>query len=406
MVQGRNTPAVAVIGAGIGGLTLALALARAGVPCRVYEQAENLSEVGAGIQLAPNAVRLLNRLGLTDSLRVIAVAPQAIEIRRWHDDQLLSLTSLGSLCQELYRAPYYTLHRAHLHDVLKRAVGMERVSLGSRLVRVVEQEHGVELHFADSTVRTADLVIGADGIHSAVRDALIRDEQVYSGNVVYRGLIPAERLSGLGRIPKVRIWIGPGKHCVSYPVAGGRLISFAATAPRPHVSESWSADGDQEELLAEYAGWNGTTRRILEAGDSVRCWALHDRDPLRTWCSQRIAVLGDAAHSMLPFLAQGANQAIEDAAALAVCLAQADDIPDALGRYQQLRVPRTTLIQRESRHNARVMHLADGPEQHRRDPAWLGNVQLRRMAWLYGYDVLQEARQAGGPRINGTPASA
>ncbi|MEU9475238.1 FAD-dependent monooxygenase [Streptomyces sp. NPDC048191] len=396
-----DAPAVAVIGAGIGGLTLALALARAGVRYRVYEQATRLSEVGAGIQLAPNAVRLLNRLGLADELHAVAVVPETMEIRRWHDDQVLSLTVLGDLCQELYGAPYYTLHRAHLHDVLLRAVGMDRLSLGSRLVRAEEHDRGVDLLFADGSRRTADLVVGADGIHSAVRDALVRDEPVYSGNAVYRGLVPARRLPESAREPRVRMWMGPGKHCVCYPVAGGRLISFAATAPLPHPkTESWSATGDRARLLAEYADWNEGARRLLEATDDVRCWALHDRDPLHTWSSRRITVLGDAAHSMLPFLAQGANQAVEDAAALAVCLAQQDDIPGALRQYQELRAPRTTLIQRESRHNARIMHMADGAEQRRRDLELVGNVQLRRMAWLYGYDVLTEARRAGA-RIGG-----
>lgn len=396
---------VAVIGAGIGGLALAAALRRAGgVRCEVYEQAHRLSEVGAGLQLAPNAVRLLHRLGLADRLRAVAVRPAATEIRRWDDGRLLSRTELGAACEAVYGAPYYTVHRAHLHEALLEAAGRDTVRLGRRLTGVRQHEGGVLLHFDGGEPRTADVVVGADGIRSAVRGCLVRDAPVWSGQTVYRGLVPGEALPELVRDPRVRVWMGPGQHCVCYPVSAGRAVSFAATV-RPGASgdrppESWSATGDPADLVRAYRGWDTTVEELLGVAGTVgvRRWALHDREPLRRWSAGRLTLLGDAAHPMLPFLAQGANQAVEDALCLAACLSGADagSAPEALRRYEALRVPRTGAIQRGSRGSARVMHLDDGEEQRRRDGAMEAATALRAMAWLYGYDAERAALRPAG----------
>jgi salicylate hydroxylase len=386
----RDSPQIAVVGAGIAGLTLALALARVGVRCEVFEQTRRLREVGAGVQLAPNATRLLHRLGLADRLREVAVRPAAVEMRRWDDGRLLSRTTLGDDCEERYGAPYYAVHRADLHQALLSRMVDGGLHIGKRCVGVQEQGDCVVLRFEDGTERQADLVVGADGIHSVVRDALEADEPRFSGQSMYRGLVPAERLPFFAEDPKVRLWLGPEQHCVCYPVSGGRLISFGASAPAGDWStESWTAEGDVAELAATYAGWTEEVRRLVQAPDAVGRWALHDRVPLKSWTSGRITVLGDAAHPMLPFMAQGANQAVEDAVVLAACLQETglDDIPGALLRYELARKPRTEQLQQMSRANSTRFHLADGDDQHERDQELRGRESLDGQAWLYGYDA-------------------
>lgn len=408
-----------MVGAGIGGLTLAAALRRAGgVRCEVYEQTGRLSEVGAGLQLAPNAVRLLHRLGLAGPLRSFGVRPAATEIRRWDGGRLLSRTELGSACEELYGAPYYTVHRAQLHAALLEAAGPDTVRLGRRLTGLRRGDGQVLLRFdgpAESgggEVRTADVVVGADGIHSAVRAHLARDAPVWSGQTVYRGLVTGEALPELVDDPAVRVWMGPGQHCVCYPVSSGRAVSFAATVrpegPGDPPPESWSAPGDPADLLRAYRGWDPAVVRLLRAASDtgVRRWALHDREPLRRWSAGRVTLLGDAAHPMLPFLAQGANQAVEDALSLAVCLTGADTatVPAALRRYEALRIPRAGAVQRGSRGSTRMMHLEDGEEQRRRDGAMASAAALRAMSWLYAHDAEHTALHPSHPMTqNGPP---
>ncbi|MFE4534698.1 FAD-dependent monooxygenase [Streptomyces scopuliridis] len=380
---------IAVVGAGIAGLTLALALGRAGNRCEVYEQAGQLRELGAGVQIAPNAARLLRRLGLGRRLDAMAVRAQAVEMRRWDDSRLLSRSELGAACEARYGAPYYLVHRADLHRALLSEVEADQLHLGSRCVRVEEYDDGVRLHFADGSAHEADVVVGADGIRSVVREALATDRPRFSGQSMYRGLVPAEELPFLLDEPKVRLWFGPGQHCVCYPVAAGKWISVGATAPAgDRAPESWTAEGRTTELLRIYRGWHEEVGRVLGALRAVGRWALHDRDPLPRWCGGRIVVAGDSAHPMLPFMAQGANQAIEDAVVLAGCLAGAGprDVQAALARYERLRKPRTDRIQRMSRANARTFHLGDGKRQHERDLS-LDRRRHNDQEWLYGYDA-------------------
>ncbi|NUT51934.1 MAG: NAD(P)-binding protein [Saccharothrix sp.] len=379
---------IAVVGGGIAGLATAAALHRVGLRCEVFEQTRHLREIGAGIQLAPQAVRALRRLGLGGHLDKVSVHPAMVEVRRWDDNTAISRTTLGEECAELYGAPYLTAHRADLHRGLLEAVPEGTVHLGARCVAVTERADAVELRFADGTTRTADVVVGADGIHSAVRDALVADEPRFSGQVIYRGLIPSDRLPFLVAEPKVVLWLGPGQHAVCYPVSRGALISVGFTVPAPSgVAESWSAKGDPADLVAAYAGWHEEVRAIAGAADEVGQWALHDRDPVTRWSTDRVTIVGDAAHPMLPFLAQGANQAIEDAVALAACLGATPDVPAALRRYETARRERTALIQTRSRANNQILHLADGEEQRERDLALRAGTNLRDQAWLYGYDV-------------------
>jgi salicylate hydroxylase len=381
---------IAVVGAGIAGLTVALALARNGLRCHVFEQARLLGEVGAGVQVAPNAARLLHRLGLADRLRRVAVRAQAIEMRRWDDNSVLCKTPLAGECEQRFGAPYYTVHRADLHRCLLEQLPEGGMHLGLHCTDVQEHPDGVHLQFADGSSTTADLVVGADGIHSRVRELLIRDRPRYSGQSIYRALIPAERASFVAAEPKVVLWLGPGQHCVRYPVSGGHRISLAATVPDPHWgAESWSARGRVADLAEAYAGWNAEVRALTSAPDTVSRWALYDRDCLPQWATERITVVGDAAHPMLPFLAQGANQAIEDAAALAACLRDAGrpGIAAALARYEQIREPRTSEVHRISRANTVALHLPDGAEQRRRDDVLAAHAGLAGQDWIYGYDA-------------------
>lgn len=381
-----STLRIAVIGAGIAGLTTAAALARRGLRCHVYEQAAELAEVGAGIQLAPNATRLLARLGLTQLPR-LAVQPAAIEMRRWDDGRMLGRTALGSACVELYGAPYYTVHRADLHRCLLGQLAPGTVSLGHRLVGIADVDGALELRFGNGSRVGANVVLGADGIHSVVRRWLVSDSPRSSGQVMYRGLVPAASAPFLPREPKVSLWLGPGRHCVSYPVAAGRYISFGATMPaagRP--AESWTEPGRLADLIPGYAGWHDEVRMLLSAAGTVTRSALHDRDPVATWCAGGVALVGDAAHPMLPFVAQGANQAIEDAVVVAELLAGAspDTAADALRRYQELRRPRTDEVHQRSRANQQTLHLRD--EDRLPD--------LQDHAWLYEYDAESAARRS------------
>lgn len=391
MSSSAPAPGIAVIGAGIGGLTLAAALARLGIGCRVFERAEQPAEAGAGVQLAPNAVRLLRRLGLSDSLRQHGVRPLSRDLLRWDDGRTLARTELGEECEKRFGAPYVTVHRADLHRALRDLAGAV-VRTGHRLTGLTEGPGAVELRFADGSEHRAELVVGADGIRSVVREHLAADAPVFSGRRIYRGLVPVERVPELAE-PRVRVWLGPGRHCVCYPVSGGRLISFAATTGgTAHPGESWTAIGDQDEVAAAYRDWHPAVTRLLGAGGGIGCWALHDREPLARWSSDTLTLLGDAAHPMLPFAAQGANQAVEDAFALAATLAMSrGDVPEALRRYQEQRIPRTQRLQQSARSTATDSHLPDGPLQRARDAELARGSALDGLRWVYGHDALAAA---------------
>ena len=379
-----------MVGAGIAGLTLAAALDRQGLSSVIFEQAAELTEAGAGVQIAPNASRLLHRLGLAPRLREVAVRTMATEFRRWDDGGLIGRTVLGDECERLYGAPYYTIHRADLHHALASLVCPERIHIGRRLVTAHEAADHVVLGFADGSGYTARMVAGADGIRSVVREMLAADKPVFSGLSVYRGTVPAEACPVFVREPAVRLWLGPGRHLVCYPVRGGRDISFAATTHcQEPGSESWSAAATGGELSQAFSGWNDTVRGLIAGAQAITRWVLYDREPLPHLARSRVALVGDAAHPMLPFVAQGANSAIEDAMTLAACLAQGGDTATAEStrRYEASRASRTTRLQRQARWNIHGMHMPDGEAQLRRDGALRADGDLRRQDWLYGYDA-------------------
>lgn len=381
-----------MVGAGIAGLTLAAALSRCNVDCAVFEQTALLSEVGAGIQVAPNAARLLHRLSLERRLRRHAVRPDALEMRRWEDGTLLRRTSLGAECAEAFGAPYYTVHRADLHRELLELLPGGVLHLGLRVDAIEDNGDTALLRFSDGSSVTADVVVGADGIHSQVRQVIAADRPRFSGQSIYRALIPMSRGPSLFEEPKVVLWLGPGRHCVSYPVSAGTQLNLAATVPAGDWDvESWSALGRVSDLAAHYRDWTDDVVTLTSAPDSVSRWALHDRDTINRWALGRIAVVGDAAHPMLPFFAQGANQAIEDAMVLAGCLRDTsrEAVPNALRRYESIRMPRTAHVHEVSRQNTTMLHLPDGADQRARDEALTASAALRSQAWLYGYDAEQ-----------------
>ena len=384
-----------VVGAGIGGLTAALALRAAGVDVAVYEQADALREVGAGIQLAPNATRLLHRLGLGDALARVGVRPDAIEHKRWQDGRILLRQPLGETCERTFGAPYYHLYRPDLLSVLAEALPPGAVRPGHRCTGVAQEEGAVTLTFDSGATARAPVVIGADGIHSTIRALVLGPESPrFSGSVAYRGLVPAERLAHL-RLPRYSNgWLGPDRHFVHYFVgAGARLLNFVAIVPAGDWRvESWSATGEGADALAEFEGWHPTVPAIIAAADRTHRWALDDREPLETWSVGRVTLLGDAAHAMLPFMAQGACQAVEDATVLAGCLAavQPATVPDALQRYETIRKPRVWEVQRASYRNATIYHLPDGERQRERDTAWAASAARGPYAergWLFAYDA-------------------
>jgi salicylate hydroxylase len=382
-----------VIGAGIGGTAAAIALRRTGVEVSLFEQTMEQREVGAGIQISPNASRLLGRYGLGDAMARAAVRPSAVVFRRWQDGRVLGREELGDAIENNYGAPYYHFHRADLIALLADAFGRNEIKLGRRLVDVEQDERGVTARFDDATSERGDLLIGADGIHSQVRERLFGVEKPrFSGQIAYRGLAPAERTAHLGLPHEVTNWVGPGGHFVHYFVSSGRFLNFVAVSEEATwTREQWSDRGSISDAAKKYEGWHPQLATILNAVDETFKWALFDRDPLPQWTQGRVALLGDACHPMLPYMAQGAAQAIEDGAALAACLKHAAfDIPSAFRAYVALRKPRATGVQERSRANSMSFHLPDGPQQLERDQAYATRGvrgSSEAMNRLYGYDA-------------------
>lgn len=388
---------IAIVGGGIGGLAAALFLRRAGLDAVVYEQAAALHPVGAGIVVAPNMVRLLQKLGGIAALPGFVRLEAAWEFRRWADGRVLSVQPMGDACEQLYGAACYVAHRAELLAMLQRALPGDPPRLDHRLVALAQDAREARLTFASRDGRqhqvSADVVIGADGIHSVVRQAIGPEVSArFSGLCAFRCLVPADDAPDLALRPVQTLWLGPGRHFVHYPISGGQLVNVVAFVPAGDWrTESWTADGDIADLRAEFAGWDAALRRLLAPATHTKRWAIFDREPLARWTVGRISLLGDAAHAMLPFFAQGAAQAVEDAAVLAGCLAAAS--PDAAGaaaalqRYEQIRRPRASQVQVMSRGREVQNHLDDGPAQHARDAALAGSEPLRQSAWLYGHDV-------------------
>ena len=386
---------ITVVGGGIGGLTAALALRQAGFEVEVYEQAPELTQIGGGINMGPNAVRILQRLGLTTGLDCEGVRPLFTHQRRWQDGRTLQRAPLNPLCEELFGAPHITIHRADLLAIIASGFPAEHFHLGHRLIGLENKSDFVEAWFDNGIRITTDILVGADGINSAVRAALFGEElPVFAGCVAYRGLVPAERLADLGLETCNQSWVGPGAHLVHYPVSRGRLLNFVGWTEHDEWNrEDWTDRAMTTRALAAFEGWHPQVRQIISAADTCFIWALFDRDPLLQWSIGRATLLGDACHPMYPFMGQGAAQAIEDGAALAACLLAAGnaDPTAALKDYERLRLPRVTRLQDMSRANKTRFHMRDGPAQETRDAEWAKAADRSpdALRWLYDYDPAQ-----------------
>jgi len=387
---------VIVVGAGIAGLTCALALLQRGIDTLVCEQAPALAEIGAGVQLSANATRVLHALGLERALAACAVCPDAKEIRHFSSGRTWKLFDLGVVSQARYGAPYLFVHRADLHRVLGEAVlalDKSAVRLGARCAGIHQSGHFVVLQLEDGARLAGRLLIGADGVHSAVRAAVFgAGRPNFTGLVAWRGVIPRERLSHLPLAGTN--WIGPGRHVVHYPLRRGELLNFVGIVERDDWQvESWTAQGTREECLADFAGWHADVHALIEAIDVPYKWALMTRAPMARWSNGRVTLLGDACHASLPMLAQGAAMAIEDGLVLARCLEKyGEDHASAFARYEAARIPRTTRVVEGSADNARRFHnprLADERGAEAYIAAEWSEARIEeRYHWLFAYDAL------------------
>jgi salicylate hydroxylase len=390
---------VAMIGGGIGGLAAAASLLQEGFDVHVYEQARALTEVGAGLQVSPNATKLLHRLGLADELARMGVRSEAFHQRRWQDGRTLLRSPLGKTVEDAFGYPHYLYHRADLLLALARTLPPERLHVGHRFTGLTDHGDRVEARFENGARVAADMLVGADGIHSAVRGILFGPEYPrFTGCVAYRGMVAAERIAHLDLETASELWMGPGRHFVHYFVSDKRLLNFAALIDRDSWQrESWTDRGDIADVMAAYAGWHPQVRAIIGAADETFIWALFDRAPLPRWSVGRVTLLGDACHPMLPFMGQGAAQAIEDGATLAACLKKfgTHDIAGTLRRYEALRLPRASRLQAMSATNKTRFHLPDGPEQQSRDAEMAGGAtdwSIPAIAWLYAHDAAAPAQ--------------
>ncbi len=383
---------VGIVGGGIGGLAAALSLLQRGFDIHVYEQARDFAEVGAGIQVSPNASRVLHRLGLADALARMGVRPLAWRQRRWDDGRTLLHTPLADAVVEAFGFPHYQTHRADLLEALVRELPADRLHVSHRLTGFDQRGDRVSLAFENDESAEVDLLVGADGIHSAVQRLLFGEQSPhFTGCVAYRGLIPAERVADLEIPVEAQVWMGPDRHFVHYYVQEKRLLNWVALVEQDTWQrESWTDRGEVADALAAYEGWHRQIRRIIESVDETFIWALFDRAPLTRWSRGRVTLLGDACHPMLPFMAQGAAQAIEDGAALATCFAETSGVEAALRLYESVRLPRASKIQAMSAQNKVRFHLPDGPEQEERDRQMATqstDCSINAVAWIYGHDA-------------------
>lgn len=388
---------ITIAGAGLGGLTAGLALLKKGFEVTILEQASALAEIGAGVQLSSNATRVLYRLGVGAELENLACEPLGKRVRLWNTGQTWPLFDLGATSRELYGYPYFTVHRADLHQALAaavRAASPEAIRLGEKVLSVTQEGGSTLVQTAAGKLYETDVLIGADGVHSRVRHALFGpDEPRFSGVMVWRGVIDAARVPERLRAPYGVNWVGPRSHVVHYPLRNHELINFVGAVESDKWQvESWSEQGTLQDCLHDFKGWNDDVQALISAIETPYKWALMVREPMSSWVRGKAALLGDACHPTLPFLAQGAAMALEDGYILARCLEKYRSEPGlALQRYEALRTERTARVVRGSAantarfHNPELAH-AEGANAYV-SSEWSEDRVKERYNWLFEYDV-------------------
>lgn len=392
---------VLIVGGGIGGLTAALCCHHFGHEVVVFEQAAEISDVGAGIQIPPNAMKVFAALGVGDEIAKNAFRPAAIEARMGESGREIFNIPLAGRAVERWGAPYLHIHRADYIEALREALmarAPDALMLGAEASGYSQNSEGVNLTLKDGRSFTGDVLIGADGIRSKIREAMLgADKPIFTGNVAWRVVVPTAALGEQTPHPTACVWMGRGRHGVTYRLRGGELTNFVGVVERDDWrGESWSEAGEVSEALSDFNDWHPAITSILKAAKpgSLYRWALFDRAPLDKWTEGRAALLGDAAHPMLPFLAQGAAMAVEDSWALADELSKVGrPVETSLIAYQERRAPRTTRAQKGSRANMKTFHKRSKLSQLTAyGPMWLAGraapmIVHQRMDWLYGYDV-------------------
>lgn len=390
---------VLIAGGGIGGLAAAAALLQRGVDVDVYEQAEELKEVGAGIQISPNGCRVLDALGIFQKLKDLSCDPERKEFRLWNTGRPWPMFSLGKTVIEKYGYPYLTVYRPDLHGALAdrvRELKADAIHLNSPVAGLRQDAQGVELQLKDGRVIKGDALIGADGVRSVVRNTVWGPTNPeFSGMVAWRGLIPMESLPERMQASVGSTWIGPGGHVVTYPLHKSKIMNFVATIEdRTWTHAGGSAPGTHEECLSDFAGWHEDIHTMIRLCPTLLKWALARRDPIPQWTQGRISLLGDAAHATLPFLAQGAVHSIEDGMVLSRCLegVKADDVPAALKRYEGARIERTSRMVRGATANTERFHskelATEESAEKYLEKEWSANPIFERYDWLYSYDAV------------------
>ena len=355
---------ISIVGAGIGGLVAALALKKRGHKPIIYEKTESLSELGAGIQLSPNANKVLEYLGVMEELQADVYEPEAFQFVHYRTGKVLAQRALKNSSVKIYGSPNYDVHRADLQKALLTVINKEEIQIekNSEILDLYEEANSAFIRTKESVIES-DAVIGADGIHSIVRKKLWGEDQArYTGNVAWRMLVPIKEISSEFLQQNTKVWLGPKKHFVQYLVKGGKFLNCVCLVEQNHwMNEDWSEKGDISELKNIYSDWHPEIQEILESTnpDCLYKWGLHDRAPLNKWSKGRFSLLGDAAHPMLPFVAQGAAMAIEDGIVLASSLSSFDNVELGLYDYENKRKYRTAKAQRIAIRNATIFHLSD-----------------------------------------------
>jgi salicylate hydroxylase len=392
-----RTPRVAIIGGGIGGLSAALALERRGIEVQVFEQSSQLGDIGAGLNLSPNALKVFRALGLEEGVVGIGYHGDYQLIRSWNNGRLISSVDRKGYAAR-FGAPHLTVHRADLLDLLARSLKRTDLRLGARCIAVEGEGRAATARFADGTAIEADVIVGADGLHSVVRSCLFGPEAPhFTGCICYRGLVSIDEAPRDIATRDSTMWMGPHGHVVHYRVRRGELLNIVAHYDSDAwTEESWTRECDRSEIINTYQGWHDDLVRLYSLGERWYKWALYDRDPLERWSRGRATLLGDSAHAMLPYLGQGACMAIEDGYVLAAVLMNEPNTEEALKTYEQLRMPRTRKTVLGSRLRARENHLASPLARLVRDAKFAlrdkfgADRTAFQAAWLYDYDVSRD----------------